>query len=162
MKEYDDYREYWDSSIEDLKGRQLVKIERGSLGSGSIAEDGGDVLWFHCDTGHVFKMFHEQDCCEHVYIESIVGDLPDLLKGPILRAEASSSDEMAPPLSEYDPSNPDTYKPESYTWTFYKLATIGGYVDIRWYGESNGYYSERASFVCTVNPDDPQKPDTEQ
>lgn len=89
-------------------------------------------LIFRSTCGRTFEMSHSQDCCEHVRIEDIVGDLQDLVGSPILHAEESSSN--AEEASE------------SGTWTFYKLATAKGWVDIRWLGESNGYYSERVDF----------------
>jgi hypothetical protein len=68
-----------------------------------------------------------------VSIEDIVGDLDDLIGAPLLRSEERTQDD---PSREYD----------SGTWTFYEFATIKGSVTIRWYGSSNGYYSESVSF----------------
>jgi hypothetical protein len=61
--------------------------------------------------------------------------LSDLEGVPLLRAEESTNlfDIIKNIEKEFS---------ESGTWTFYKFATIKGYVDVRWLGESNGYYSE--------------------
>lgn len=128
------------AEIEDLLGKTLVEIKNN-----------GDELIFVTDNGDQFKMYHPQDCCEYVHIEDINGDLNDLIGSPILLAEEVSNEKFLKDFeNSFDRDNgygtivdsDGNYKPDSYTWTFYKLATIKGYVDIRWYGESNGYYSE--------------------
>ena len=90
-----------------------------------------ELIFENATDRYVFS--HHQDCCEHVYIESIVGDIQDLVNTPILIAEESTGD---------TPADSDASPCDSYTWTFYKFATFKGWVDIRWLGESNGYYSE--------------------
>lgn len=98
-----------------------------------------DEIIFKSESGFGYKMYHMQDCCESVFIEDIEGDLQDLVGAPITQAEEISSENNGP-LYEHD---------YSYTWTFYKLATVKGYVTIRWYGTSNGYYSESVD-ICTI------------
>ena len=121
---------YCDVSV--LKGKRLVHVENAN----------NEVLEFTTEDGETYKMYHEQDCCESVYIESIVGDLEDLVGEEILLAEETHNlfDILRNIGKEKD------YE-DSHTWTFYKFATRKGYVDIRWYGSSNGYYSESVQFI---------------
>lgn len=128
---------YWgkEVSFAELIGKTLVSINKTD-----------DTVRFVADDGSEYEMYHSQDCCESVYIESVVGDLDDLIGAPILLAEEVTSDQ--------DPEGytvASDYR-DSYTWTFYKLATRKGYVDMRWLGESNGYYSESVSFARPVDP----------
>lgn len=122
----------WDSytQFEILKGRILTNIEG--------LEEGSEQVTFTCDDGTKFIMDHSQDCCENVRVLEVIGDAEDLIGSEILTAEEAVNPDDAPAVSEYD------Y--DSSTWTFYKLSTRKGYVDIRWLGESNGYYSESVDF----------------
>ena len=125
--------------ITNLLGKTLSAI---------TVNDNQDEIIFECTDGIKYKMYHEQDCCEDVSIEDINGDLSDLIGSPILLAEETSSNENPKDIQDQKDSGSDKWDfQDCFTWTFYKLATIKGYVDIRWYGESNGYYSESVDFV---------------
>jgi hypothetical protein len=98
-----------------------------------------------------YVLEHSQDCCEHVYIEDIVvssmyDGLECLINTPILSAERVTSDNITP-AGITEPERDD-----SFTWTFFKLTTLKGYVDIRFFGSSNGYYSEDAT-LSEYEPD---------
>ena len=108
----------------ELVGQTMSHVERDGWG-----------LTFITVSGQRYRMYHDRDCCEQVSIEDICGELSDLVGTPILMAEERTNRNL-PPKSADD---------WSWTWTFYTLATIKGYVTIRWYGESNGWYSEGVS-----------------
>lgn len=118
--------------VGEMKGLTMERVTR-------FNGDDGEELRFTATNGRVFRLYHDQDCCESVSIEEISGDLADLEGHPLLEAEELSN-EPEPAKTE------DEYQPESYTWTFYRFTTIKGTVRVRWYGESNGYYSERVDF----------------
>lgn len=111
--------------------QQAIKELMGQVFTSVTADD--ESLVFE-NSEVKYEFYHSQSCCEYVSIEDICGDLSDLVGVPLLIAEESTSDENPEGVTKEDQ--------DSYTWTFYKFATIKGYVDVRWYGESNGYYSE--------------------
>ncbi len=127
----------WDRQIElkEIIGKTITKI------TGKV---GDNELRFDMSDGKAYLLHQHPDCCATVDVEDICGDLDDLIGSPILQAEATSSEGKNPegvPVPEGQ---------DSFTWTFYKFATDKGYVTIRWYGESNGYYSEEVYF-CSAD-----------
>ncbi len=110
----------------------------------SIENRDNEQLIFTLADGSRYRMYHDQDCCETVTVEDIIGELDNLIGSPLLMAEVVTSQE--------NPAGIEKQYQDSFTWTFYKFATVKGYVTIRWYGESNGYYSEEVSFEKMWEP----------
>ncbi len=121
----------WEKEVElsVLLGSVLVSAEK--------VDD--KEIHFKTESGKHYLLYHEQDCCESVKVDDICGELSELVGSPRVQAEEISS--------EGTPAKDAEYPDDSSTWTFYRLASVKGTVVIRFYGTSNGYYSERVSFV---------------
>ena len=120
----------------DMVGEKIEDIEMIK------SKDEGDIVEIHFYTRHWdYSLYHNQDCCEYVYVADICGDVEDLVGEVITLSEEVhyGRDEVPPLVKAHEVE-------ESFTWTFYKLGTIKGVVTFRWIGTSNGYYSESVEF----------------
>lgn len=91
--------------------------------------------------GTCLKFYHRQECCETVLFEDFDATPEDLVNAKIISIEeriSNSNENEIKPLNTLD---------KSYTWSFYVIKTSKFTMTMRWYGESNGWYSE------TVNID---------
>lgn len=144
-----------------LVGKTLTSIEGGV---------GNEQMTFITNTGERYALTYYQDYCASCSVEDICGDLNDIIGSPIFMAEEVSNKSPEDHLlekrqlyyykakaehdpkdgefywSRYEPGPDNEWRSESETWTFYKIVTFKGAVTIRWYGSSNGYYSETATF----------------
>lgn len=159
----DDSGYAWEENISAnaMLGATITKIEMNDL-----------EVHFYCGDDTVYRMWHEGDCCEVVELVDICGEWDDLIGNPLLLAdEASNEYKDAPNMMAM--LGPDAVKKvfveklktgidresdgyDSQTWTFYRFGTIKGSVTLRWFGTSNGYYSERVSLAkfVKVNEDE--------
>jgi hypothetical protein len=106
------------ANFEDLIGKTITGIK--------VKKAGENTILFRTDDDVTYYMYHEQECCESVYLEDVIGDLNCLIGSKILLAEA---------VSKNGGEDEDEYT----IWTFYKLATAKGYVTLRWCGVSESY-----------------------
>ena len=118
----------WDTNPELINqvfsGRTITRVAGLELGETEL------FIYFNED--EYIKMYHSQDCCENVDLDDICGNT-DLEGATFYELVEKKSNVEMEAKSEYD---------DSWTWTFYTIKTSKGYLDLRWYGSSNGYYSE--------------------
>jgi hypothetical protein len=105
-----------------LAGRTIKRID------GLV---GGVEVIITLDIGKVL-IYHSQDCCESVELLDFDGYPNDLVGATIKEVEQVSSQGRRE-------------DGDSETWTFIKIETDKGGLWMRWYGSSNGYYSEEVT-----------------
>ena len=122
--------EYFDLIPYNPEGhRYAVNFEQltGMTITAVVYKETNESLLIHLNT-HVLEMIHHQDCCETVYLADVVGSFEDLIGYPLLEvSETIVNNELIG---------------ESSTASYYNFRTVKASVQLRWVGESNGFYSE--------------------
>lgn len=123
------------SDLDALKGCCIISVEGLEKASDEV------LITFETPEGEtkLLTLYHRQDCCEWVRLESFEGDT-DLAGLTVTYAgEVVSREDV-----DYG----------SQTKTFYTIACGSKTLVLRWYGESNGYYSESVDILLeTLEPD---------
>ena len=118
-KQYKRYRR--SCGIKDMVGKKITGIYYDEENFQILTDDG------------VYAFYHEQSCCESVWLTQVDGISDKIIGSRIVIAE-EVVDEKG---TEYG----------HITWSFYKIGTNKGMIDFRWQGESNGYYSESVDLI---------------
>ena len=118
-KRFKPHRSHCD--IKDMVGKKVLGIY--------YDEENFQILTDDC----VYAFYHQQDCCESVWLTQVDGISDKLIGSRIVIAEVATDEKD----TEYG----------HITWSFYKIGTNKGMIDFRWQGESNGYYSESVDLV---------------
>ena len=113
-------------SIDQIKGMTITAV---------IYKESNESLLIHLNT-HVLEMIHHRDCCETVYLADVVGAFEDLIGYPLLEVSESIVDIATADMSS--------------TTSYYNFRTVKASVQLRWLGESNGFYSE--TIDCYLYP----------
>jgi len=116
-------------------------IFRGLIGKTILRidgmEKGSDEIIFSCANDIKYRMIPDVSPTTvgfEVLLEDIVGDPADLTGRPVVMAMVTSNKRTGDDIAG------------SETWTFYSISTNYGTVVLRWYGNSNGNYSEAVTF----------------
>lgn len=134
---------YETTNLDELIGKTFIKIS--TIGGTTKYPDG---ICLETKDKIKYILAHNQHCCEFVSVKDIIGDLQDLLNEPITIATSEKKEDKSPRefknvilQREEFIKNEKIKKTTDVTglWTFYKLATKKGEVNISWFGLSWRY-----------------------
>ena len=106
---------------------------------------------FETENNKKITMFHDQVCCEKVFIYSNTNNLDVLIGKTIFDVTETVLD---PDVSFHKDTEKEYCKQyDSFTWTFYKFLYKNcdnktKEIEIVWFGSSNGYYDEGVQLKC--------------
>ena len=81
------------SALQDL-ANQVYSDTSGAVDYNAYLEEGNDTVIIVTDKA-TYKIFHYQDCCEHVYLADMTGDIPGLV-GQVIEEAYITDDAEAP------------------------------------------------------------------
>jgi hypothetical protein len=125
-------------SWESLYGKELEKVEK-------IVECGEETVVLTFTDGTRLKLYHEQECCEQVFITGYVFSTPEVdgfasyYGRPLLSITKTTIDGLVP-WSDIGESATKTIF--TFKWGSYSVCEF----EVHWLGTSNGYYYEGVSY----------------
>lgn len=139
-------------SADNIEGgcepEDILKMAEGRVIASVTGETGDETAEIVFEDGSSLLLWHEQDCCEHVVLDEIQGSVATAVGERVLDAVVHRSideDEDALSMDLYD---------DSFTWTYYTIRTRNATLVFRWYGASNGYYSEEVDLTFSKRSDE--------
>ena len=113
-------------NLNDLIGKTVKVI--------SIDNDELDITVTDGEKDYRYGIRHFQDCCESVSLDSVDGNIHNMIGKKITDAYSMISDL---PYEEYSGSG---------TRSVYRIVAEDDYLWLEWRGRSNGYYGEGVTF----------------
>lgn len=109
--------------LEKIIGATILDVGMGATPS---------LLFITTNKG-LLHFYHNQDCCESVWLEDGFEDLKRMIGEKVFSAKEVTNHNIGEMLPCSD---------VSFTWTYYNISTLYHDCTLRFYGTSNGWYSE--------------------
>lgn len=135
-------RTFWPDEEDDDETRSFTFARlAGKRIAKTVGKVGDRHFLLYLEGDRVVYLYHPQDCCESVDLADIVGDMADLQGAVVVSAEVTTN------------KTTNSSVAKSTQLTYYNIQTNKGYIQLMWFGSSNGYYSSEVDCLLIKGAD---------